>query len=435
MTVAAGPSSAADGDTIALAARAARQSGVPLVLVLASSGADVIDGVDALVGWGRAAKELVACSGIVPILAALVGPAVSGPALLLGVADIVVMTPSSYAYVSGPRMVRQMTGAMISSDELGGVSAHQRSTGVAARVVPMEEVDDALADLLAYLPDSNDDEPPRWPTSDPVDRATPDAGAILPAESTAGYDVRSVIRSIVDDDEFLELRELYAPNLVTGFATVDGRPVGIVANQPQQLAGTLDITCSHKGARFVSFCDAFNLPLVTLVDTSGFYPGKDMEWRGMIRHGAQLAFAYARATVPRVGLTLRKSYGGAFIVMDSKAMGCDLHLAWPTRRDRGHGCRGRSGHPPSSHRPRRASGARRRVRGAVPQPLDRRRTGLHRRRHRPRRHATRALRRPRSPVDQARAPRPETPRQPAAVTEEATFGPGGRGRRPAESGS
>ncbi|MET0460176.1 MAG: carboxyl transferase domain-containing protein [Acidimicrobiales bacterium] len=325
-----GALSAADGDTIALAARTARQSGVPLVLVLASSGADVIDGVDALVGWGRAAKELVACSGIVPILAALVGPAVSGPALLLGVADIVVMTPSSYAYVSGPRMVRQMTGAMISSDELGGVSAHQRSTGVAARVVPMEEVDDALADLLAYLPDSNDDEPPRWPMSDPVDRATPDAGAILPAESTAGYDVRSVIRSIVDDDEFLELRELYAPNLVTGFATVDGRPVGIVANQPQQLAGTLDITCSHKGARFVSFCDAFNLPLVTLVDTSGFYPGKDMEWRGMIRHGAQLAFAYARATVPRVGLTLRKSYGGAFIVMDSKTMGCDLHLAWPS---------------------------------------------------------------------------------------------------------
>ena len=326
----AGAISSGDGDTIALAARTARQSGLPIVLVLASSGADVFGGVDALVGWGRAARELVACSGIIPVLAALVGPAVSGPALLLGVADIVVMTPDSYAYVSGPRMVRQMTGAMISSDELGGVGAHQRSTGVAARVVPMAEVDDALADLLAYLPDSNDDEPPRWPTSDPVDRATSDAGAILPAESTAGYDVRSVIRSIVDDDEFLELRELYAPNLVTGFATVDGRPVGIVANQPQQLAGTLDITCSHKGARFVSFCDAFNLPLVTLVDTSGFYPGKDMEWRGMIRHGAQLAFAYARATVPRVGLTLRKSYGGAFIVMDSKTMGCDLHLAWPT---------------------------------------------------------------------------------------------------------
>jgi len=327
----AGALGSADGDTIALAARTARQSGIPIVLLLASSGADVHEGVDALLGWGRAAKELVACSGIIPVLAALTGPAVSGPALLLGVADHVIMTSTAYAYVSGPRMVRQMTGSIISSQELGGVGAHQRSTGVAARVVPTaDDVDDALADLLAYLPDSIDQEPPRWPTTDPVDRRTPEAGGILPAESTAGYDVRSVIRAIVDDDEFLELRELYAPNLVTGFATVDGRPVGVVANQPQQLAGTLDIACSHKGARFVSFCDAFNLPLVTLVDTSGFYPGKDMEWRGMIRHGAQLAFAYARATVPRVGLTLRKSYGGAFIVMDSKTMGCDLHLAWPT---------------------------------------------------------------------------------------------------------
>ncbi len=327
----AGALGSADGDTIALAARTARQAGMPIVMVLASSGADVHEGVEALVGWGRAAKELVASSGIVPVLAALTGPAVSGPALLLGLADLVVMTASSYAYVSGPRMVRQMTGAHITSEALGGVSAQQRSTGVAARVVATDDdVDDALADLLAHLPDSVDQEPPRWPTSDPVDRPTPEAGDLLPAGTAAGYDVREVVRSVVDDSEFLEIRELWAPNLVTGFATVDGRPVGIVANQPQQLAGTLDIACSHKGARFVQFCDAFNLPLVTLVDTSGFYPGKDMEWRGMIRHGAQLAFAYARATVPRVGLTLRKSYGGAYIVMDSKTMGCDLHLAWPT---------------------------------------------------------------------------------------------------------
>ena len=327
----AGALGAADGATIAIAARTARQAGIPLVLVLASSGADVHEGVDALVGWGRAARELVACSGIVPVLAALTGPAVSGPALLLGLADHVVMTSTAYAYVSGPRMVRQMTGARITSDALGGVGAHQRSTGVAARVVATEtEVDDALGDLLAHLPDSIDHEPPRWASDDPVDRPTPEAGALIPAGSAAGYDVRSVVRSVVDDGGLLELRELWAPNLVTGFATVDGRPVGVVANQPQQLAGTLDIACSHKGARFVSFCDAFNLPLVTMVDTSGFYPGKDMEWRGMIRHGAQLAFAYARATVPRVGLTLRKSYGGAYIVMDSKAMGCDLHLAWPT---------------------------------------------------------------------------------------------------------
>jgi acetyl-CoA carboxylase carboxyltransferase component len=239
-----------------------------------------------------------------------------------------VMTPSAYAYVSGPRMVRQMTGAVISSERLGGTQLHERSTGLAARV--SDDVDDELAHLLSYLPDHIDQEPPRLATDDPVDRPTPEAGEVLPAIPSAGYDVREVIRAIVDDGELVELRALWAGNLVTALATIDGRPVGIVANQPQQMAGTLDIACSHKGARFVSFCDAFNLPLVTLVDTSGFYPGKDMEWRGMIRHGAQLAFAYARATVPRVGLTLRKSYGGAYIVMDSKTMGCDLHLAWPT---------------------------------------------------------------------------------------------------------
>ena len=168
--------------------------------------------------------------------------------------------------------------------------------------------------------------------------------------------MRDVIRAVVDDGELLELRARWAPNLVTGFATVDGRPVGIVANQPQQLAGTLDIACSHKGARFVSFCDAFNMPLVTLVDTPGFYPGKDMEWRGMIRHGAQLAFAYARATVPRVGLTLRKSYGGAFIVMDSKTMGCDLHLAWPTAEIAVMGAEGAVEHPPPAGRRRAQAG-------------------------------------------------------------------------------
>jgi len=327
----AGALGRSDGDTIAEAARAARQSGLPLVLVLSSSGADVHEGIDSLVGWGRAAREVTECSGVVPVLAALTGPAVSGPALLLGLADHVVMTADAYAYVSGPRMVRQMTGNVISTAGLGGAGTHQRSTGVAARVVATaHDVDVELDELLSHLPDSVDHEPPRRPCADPVDRPTPEAGNLLPAGATASYDVRAVVRSVVDDGAFFELREHFAPNLVTGFATVDGRPVGVVANQPQQLAGTLDIACSHKGARFVSFCDAFNLPLLTVVDTPGFYPGKDMEWRGMIRHGAQLAFAYARATVPRVGLTLRKSYGGAFIVMDSKTMGCDLHLAWPT---------------------------------------------------------------------------------------------------------
>jgi acetyl-CoA carboxylase carboxyltransferase component len=172
-------------------------------------------------------------------------------------------------------------------------------------------------------------EPTRWPTDDPPDRPCPEAGALIPESSTGSYDVRAVARAIVDTDSFLEIRDRWATNVITALATVDGRPVGIVANQPMSLAGTLDIPASQKAARFVACCDAFNLPIITLVDTPGFYPGKDLEWRGMIRHGAQLVHAYARATVPRICVILRKSYGGAFIVMDSKTMGNDLCLAWP----------------------------------------------------------------------------------------------------------
>ncbi len=319
-----------DGASIATATRTARAARVPLVMVLASSGADVHEGLPALAGWGVAAREIVATSGIVPVLAAATGPAVSGPALLLGLADQVVMTTDSYAFVSGPNMVRQFTGVPVSTTTLGGPSAHSRSTGVASLLVDDKDAAmDALGEMLCLLPSHADELPPTWPTSDPADRATPEAGALLPASAAGSYDVRDVVRSIVDDGELLELRGAWAPNMVTALACIDGRPVGIVANQPQSLAGTLDIPASQKGARFVGFCDAFNLPIVTLVDTPGFYPGKDLEWRGMIRKGAQLAFAYARATVPRIALVMRKSYGGAYIVMDSKAMGNDLMLAWP----------------------------------------------------------------------------------------------------------
>lgn len=319
-----------DGASIARAARTAREAHVPLVLLLASSGADIDEGIAALHGWGVASREIAACSGIVPVLAAATGPAVSGPALLLGLADHVVMTDDAYAFLSGPVMVRQFTGVPITTTALGGPTAHARSSGVASLLAPDRPAAlEALAEILAFLPSHTDELPPEWPTDDPVDRLTPEAGDLLPTTSSGSYDVRDVIRTIVDDAELLELRGGWAQNLVTALACIGGRPVGIVANQPQALAGTLDIPASQKGARFVAFCDAFNLPLVTLVDTSGFYPGKDLEWRGMIRHGAQLAFAYARATVPRVALVMRKSYGGAYIVMDSKNMGNDLMLAWP----------------------------------------------------------------------------------------------------------
>jgi len=317
-------------ESVAAAAAAARAQGLPLVVVLASTGADLVQGIAALDGWGRLAKALADCSGIVPTILAVDGPAVSGPALLLGLADLVVMTEASYAFVNGPLMVAEFTGVQVSVGELGGAGNLARTAGVPSLLVPdRDAVVEAIGALLAYLPDSADQEPPRWPDDDPVDRPTPEAGELIPTVSTGSYDMREVAAALVDADSLLELRERWAPNVVTALATIGGRPIGIVANQPLALAGTLDIPASQKAARFVAFCDAFNIGLLTLVDTPGFYPGKDLEWRGMIRHGAQLVFAYGRATVPRVCVIVRKSYGGAYIVMDSKRMGNDVCFAWP----------------------------------------------------------------------------------------------------------
>ncbi len=325
-----GALSSTSSSQIEAAAVVARTKRVPLVAVVRSSGADIGEGLAALHGWGLAAKAIADCSGVVPVVMVVDGPAVSGPALLIGLADLVVMTSQSYAFMSGPTMVAEFTGVMIDNDELGGASSHARYTGATSLVVAdLDAANEAVAQLLAYLPSHNDEEPPRWPTDDPVDRETPEAGRYIPASSTGSYDVRDVVRALVDDGDLLELRARWASNVVTAFSTVGGMPVGIVANQPISLAGTLDIPASQKAARFVAFCDAFNLPILTFVDTPGFYPGKDLEWRGMIRHGAQLVFAYGRATVPRICVILRKSYGGAYIVMDSKKMGNDLCLAWP----------------------------------------------------------------------------------------------------------
>ena len=254
----------------------------------------------------------------------------SGPALLLGLADIVVLTAEAFAYVSGPDAVVRFTGVPTSHHGLGGATVHALRTGVASLLA--EDEDEAVlevADVLAYLPPTNLGHPPLLPNSDPVDRPCRMAAAAVPGFPTASYDVRHVIEDVVDDGQFLELKARYASNIVTALAHIGGQPIGIVANQPSQLAGTLDIEASQKGARFVQWCDAFNLPLVTFVDTPGYQPGKDIEWRGMIRHGAELVQAYAAATVPRLSVVLRKAYGGAYIVMDSKSMGNDLAVAWP----------------------------------------------------------------------------------------------------------
>jgi acetyl-CoA carboxylase carboxyltransferase component len=329
------------GATLAHAAETALAARRPLVLVLSSSGADVHEGVPSLHGWGTAARAVAACSGVVPVLMAVTGPTVSGPALLLGMADVVVMVEAARAFVGGPDMVAEFTGERLTALTLGGAHVHARQTGVAAAVVDDEEdALEVLAAVLSHFPDHVDQDTPWWPTDDPLDRPTPEAGHALPEHSTGSYDVRDVVAAVVDDGGVLELWGAWAPNLVTALTCIGGRPVGVVANQPLALAGTLDIPASQKGARFVGLCDAFGIPLLTLVDTPGFFPGKDLEWRGMIRHGASLVAAYARASVPRVAVILRKAYGGAYIVMDCKTMGNDLCLAWPSAEVAVMGARG-----------------------------------------------------------------------------------------------
>jgi acetyl-CoA carboxylase carboxyltransferase component len=322
---------ASDSETVASAARTALAQRLPLVVVLASSGADIFEGVASLDGWGRAAKALAECSGTVPVVVVTYGLAVSGPALLMGMADAVVMTSQAVAYVSGPAAVSQLTGQRLSPEDLGGQRVHARLSGVAALTADDGPAAlEAVAALLDYLPDHADEEAPAYTCADASDRPTPELRDLLPTSPTGSYDVRDAITSIADEGEFLELRAAWAPQIVTALCRFGGAPVGVVANQPQSMAGTLDIGASQKAARFVEFCDAFNIGLLTMVDTPGFMPGKDLEWRGMIRHGAQLVFAYAEATVPRVCLIMRKAFGGAYIVMDSKGMGNDLCLAWPS---------------------------------------------------------------------------------------------------------
>ena len=320
-----------DALTLEAGFRTACEKRLPIVASITTNGVAIEEGFDAIAAWGRAAKALASASGVVPTFFIAAGPVVAGPALLLGLADLVVFVEGAHAFVSGPAMVESFTGVPITRSGLGGTGTHARSSGLAGLIAAdHESAIDLVAATIAHFPDHLDDMPPLVETDDPSDRPSEIAATTIPDHPTGSYDVRTIIRDLADDEEFLELRSSWAPNLVTGFCFLGGRSVGVIANQSQALAGSIDIPASQKGARFVAWCDAFNIPLLTLVDTSGFLPGKDLEWRGMIRHGAQLAFAYARATVPRVAVILRKSYGGAYIVMDSKNMGNDLMIAWPT---------------------------------------------------------------------------------------------------------
>ena len=283
----------AEGQTIERAVHLAVELGIPIVGRVASSGADVNEGVAALHAWGRVAKALSDASGVVPIVLLLDGPAVSGPALLLGIADHVIMTADSFAYVTGPDVVVEFTGVPIDRDRLGGSSVHERLSGVATMVVRDEnEAMVAVTALLSYLPSNHLEDPPFVSYDDP-DRDCTRAADAVPARAAASYDVRVVINDVLDRDSFLELKSAYAPSLVTGLGRLDQRTVGVIANQPMHNAGSLDVDAAQKAARFVQWCDCFNIAVITFVDTSGYLPGRDLEWRGIIRHGAQLLHAYA----------------------------------------------------------------------------------------------------------------------------------------------
>jgi acetyl-CoA carboxylase carboxyltransferase component len=322
----------ADVEVITRTVRSGVEAGVPVVGVLDLLGLGARSGVDALHGWGQVARALTAASGHVPTVLVVDGPCLGGPALLLGLANVVVMTGRAQAFVNAPESSARITGStVLDADLIGGSWVHGARTGVADVVVDdLDTALDVVADLLDLLPPNNHEAPHPVAVSDPADRPSRAAAAAVPADTRASYDVRSVIGDLVDDGSFVELRARFGASVVTGLCRIAGMPVGIVANQPSQLAGAIDIEGSQKGGAFVRFCDGFNLPILTLVDTPGFRPGRDQEWRGMIRHGAKLAFAYAEATVPRVCVVLRKAYGGAFIVMDCKSMGNDCALAWPS---------------------------------------------------------------------------------------------------------
>lgn len=318
-----------DANSMRRAAELAASLGIPFLVIADTSGADITEGPAGLHAWGSFAAVLARLSGVVPTTAIVTGACVSGPSLVMGLVDHVIMTKDAFAYVSGPDSVREFTGIEVTRQELGSVELHSTS-GVASFITDdLDSAMDVYSSLLEHLPSNHLDDPPVFDCEDDIHRTCDIAAACVPDNATEGYDVREVISDIVDEDSFLEERPQYAPNMITAFGRIAGRSIGIIANQPNSRAGTIDIEASRKAARFVTFCDAFNIPIITFVDTPGFEPGKDLEWRGMIRHGAELVYAYAQASVPRICIILRKSYGGAYIVMDSKNLGNDWCAAWP----------------------------------------------------------------------------------------------------------
>ncbi len=306
------------------------KTGSPFVLINDSGGARVQEGIDSLSGYGRVFYNNVVLSGTVPQISLICGPCAGGAAYSPALTDFIIQTLHSQMFITGPQVIKQVTGEDVTAEALGGPGAQMNMSGVVHLVAKDDEEATYLCRrLLSFMPSNNLEDPPRLQYQLPLED-DPEMGALVPADSKIGYDMRSIIVRLVDYQDFLEIQPGFAPNIVIGFGRLQGRPLGIIANQPNVMAGALDINASDKAARFVRFCNAFNIPLLTLVDVPGFLPGVQQEYGGIIRHGAKMLFAYSAATVPKLTVVLRKAYGGAYLAMCSRDLGADRVVAWPT---------------------------------------------------------------------------------------------------------
>jgi acetyl-CoA carboxylase carboxyltransferase component len=309
----------------------AMKSGAPVIGINDSGGARIQEGVDSLWAYGEIFTRNTLASGVIPQISVIMGPCAGGAVYSPAITDFIFMVDElSHMFITGPQVIQAVTGEEVSFEDLGGAKVHNQRSGVAHFLEPDEET--CLQDvrqLLSYLPSNNMDDPPLVDLEDDPNRSSPELDAVIPDDPQAPYDMRDVIQLVVDGGELMEVARYFAPNLIVGFARMNGQSVGIVAQQPRVLAGALDINSADKGARFIRFCDSFNIPLITFCDTSGFLPGLNQEHGGIIRHGAKMLYAYAEATVPKIAVITRKAYGGAYIAMSSKHLRSDVNYVWP----------------------------------------------------------------------------------------------------------
>jgi len=331
-TVFGGTLSRTNADKILKIQDLAVKMGAPLIGLNDSGGARIQEGVESLAGYADIFYNNVLCSGVIPQISAILGPCAGGAVYSPALTDFIFMVEkTSHMFVTGPEVIKTVTHEDVTKEELGGAITHASKSGVAHFTGSDEETTLMMVrELMSFIPSNNMEEPPSKICSDPEDRADASLNEIVPVDPNKPYDIKDIIHKIIDDEHFLEVQPHYAANIVVGFARMGGRSIGIVANQPAHLAGVLDINSSSKAARFVRFCDAFNIPLVTLVDVPGFLPGTGQEFGGIIKHGAKLLYAFAEATVPKITLITRKAYGGAYDVMSSKHIGGDVNMAYPT---------------------------------------------------------------------------------------------------------